>query len=345
MNITFFIGNGFDLNIGLRTRYTDFYKYYQENCPSNIISQSIQSDYKMWSDLEIGLGKFLERVSENQIIEFLDAKGNLERLLSEYLLSEKRRVIFSNERLLAEEFRNNIYNFWRDFNAIEQQHYKKVISDTNGRINYAFITFNYTDILDEIVSMAQNYVVPFGQHVCGNLRYTDNIVLPHHIHGGLDENLILGVDNSEQIINDKFKVNPELTRYVIKPQLNEALGEQKIQRADAIISNSKYICLYGLSLGATDTLWWRKLYEWLNNESNTRLVVFVRSETNCSFSAQERIRFIDSERERFLDRCCLMKSDISEIVRDKIIIVPNSKIFDLKNISLNDDLRTSNRIL
>ena len=25
--ITFFIGNGFDINVGLDTRYSDFYKY------------------------------------------------------------------------------------------------------------------------------------------------------------------------------------------------------------------------------------------------------------------------------------------------------------------------------
>lgn len=28
MNILFLIGNGFDINLGMQTRYTDFYKYY-----------------------------------------------------------------------------------------------------------------------------------------------------------------------------------------------------------------------------------------------------------------------------------------------------------------------------
>ena len=30
MNITFLIGNGFDLNLGLATAYSDFVKYYKE---------------------------------------------------------------------------------------------------------------------------------------------------------------------------------------------------------------------------------------------------------------------------------------------------------------------------
>lgn len=29
MNIVFLIGNGFDLNLGLNTRYSDFYEYYK----------------------------------------------------------------------------------------------------------------------------------------------------------------------------------------------------------------------------------------------------------------------------------------------------------------------------
>ena len=42
MNITFLIGNGFDLNLNLNTRYSDFYKYYIENDPQDIISKSIR---------------------------------------------------------------------------------------------------------------------------------------------------------------------------------------------------------------------------------------------------------------------------------------------------------------
>ena len=30
MNITFLIGNGFDLNLGLATAYSDFVKYYTQ---------------------------------------------------------------------------------------------------------------------------------------------------------------------------------------------------------------------------------------------------------------------------------------------------------------------------
>ena len=35
MNITYLIGNGFDVNIGLKSSYADFYKSYVNNHPDN----------------------------------------------------------------------------------------------------------------------------------------------------------------------------------------------------------------------------------------------------------------------------------------------------------------------
>lgn len=34
-NITFLIGNGFDINVGLDTRYSDFYKYHTDCYPDD----------------------------------------------------------------------------------------------------------------------------------------------------------------------------------------------------------------------------------------------------------------------------------------------------------------------
>ena len=99
MNITFLIGNGFDLNLKLNTRYSDFYKYYIENAPKDLLSKSIKEDYKMWSDLEVGLGEFLKDIDENQIEEFLDSKSMLERMLSEYLtLLRMKKLLRKNLR-------------------------------------------------------------------------------------------------------------------------------------------------------------------------------------------------------------------------------------------------------
>lgn len=297
MNITFLVGNGFDLNLKLDTRYTDFYKYYIEHDPKDLLSESIRNDFEMWSDLETGLGAFLEKVDEGQIEEFLDSKSSLEKLLSEYLSIESQRVIIKDEKALGEEFKKKILNFFSDFNALEKDHYHKVISGTKEQIHYNFITFNYTNVLDDIVAAAQKNCKPFGTHNANSSGYNDSVALPHHIHGKLSEDLILGLDNEEQILNDKLKNNPKLANYIIKSAVNTALGEKKIEKAKEIIDKSKYVCLFGLSIGDTDCMWWKYVIQWLKRDGSNRLVLFVNENSVVQLSGQEKIRFRDSKRD------------------------------------------------
>lgn len=336
MNITFLVGNGFDLNLKLNTRYSDFYKYYIDNDPKDMLSKSIKDDYAMWSDLEIGLGAFLESIDENQIDEFLDSKSTLERMLSEYLTLENNRFKIKDEKVFSEEFKKKVLNFFSDFNAIDKDHYHNVMRSAREQINYNFITFNYTNVLDEMVLCAQKNCKPFGTHSFGSTGYSDPVVLPHHIHGKLTEDLILGLDNSEQILNEKLKANPKLTNYIIKSAVNTALGEKKIEKAKQIIDKSKFVCLFGLSIGDTDGMWWSYIIEWLKRDSDNRLVLFINKNTNVQLSGQEKIRFRDSNREKMLERSRCDISDTATIVQERIIIVPNSKIFTFENISLEE---------
>lgn len=336
MNITFLIGNGFDLNLELNTHYSDFYKYYIENDPKDLLSKSIKEDYEMWSDLEVGLGEFLENIDESQIDEFLDSKSTLERMLSEYLTFESQRIKIKDEKALGEEFREKIINFFSDFNTLDKEHYHKVMKTTTEQINYSFITFNYTNVLDSIVLAAQKNCKPFGHHEVSARGYNDIILLPHHIHGKLTEDLILGLDNAKQILNDKLKTNTKLTNYIIKSIVNTALGERKIEKAKEIIDKSKYICLFGLSIGDTDSMWWSYIIEWLKQDKDNRLVLFINQNTIVQLSGQEKIRFRDSNREMMLERSYCKDSETMQQIQDKIIIVANSKIFNLENIILEE---------
>ena len=121
MNITFLIGNGFDLNLKLNTRYSDFYEYYIKNDPKDLLSRSIKNNYEMWSDLEVDLGEFLKNIDESQIEEFLNSKNTLERMLSECLALENDRVHIEDEKILAEEFRKKLLFFSQIFKPYPQK--------------------------------------------------------------------------------------------------------------------------------------------------------------------------------------------------------------------------------
>lgn len=332
MNITFLIGNGFDLNLKLNTRYTDFYRYYMEHNPNDLLSNAIKQDYEMWSDLEVGLGRFLKKIDENQIEEFLDSKSTLEKMLSEYLTLESTRLFIIDKKALAEEFKNKITSFFSDFNSVDKEHYHHIISSTTQTIYYRFITFNYTTTLDKIVTEAQKHCKSFGEHKAYGLAYRDTVSMPHHIHGKLSEDLILGLDNTEQILNDKLKSNPKLTNYIIKSVVNSALGERKSETAKEIIDKSKFVCLFGLSIGDTDKMWWKYIIEWLKRDNDNRLVLFVNKNTNVQLSGQEKIRFRDSNREYMVERSDFAVEETMKQVQNKIIVIPNSKIFTFENI-------------
>lgn len=334
MNITFLIGNGFDLNLNLNTRYSDFYEYYINNDPKDLLSTSIKNDYEKWSDLEFGLGEFLKNIDETQIGEFLDSKSTLERMLSEYLTKENNRIAIKDENALGEEFREKTLNFFGEFNAVEKDHFHRVISRTTEQINYCFVTFNYTSILDSIISVVQKECKPFTSHPANGTRYQDAIILPHHIHGKLTEDLILGIDNADQIMNDRLKSNLKLSKYIIKSEVNKALGEKKIEKTKSIIDNSKYICLFGLSIGDTDRMWWQYLIEWLRKDNAHRLVLYIKKNTNAHISGQEKVRFIDSIREMMCERGHCEDPDTLNQVMERMIIILNSTIFNLDNVVL-----------
>ena len=62
MKLTYIIGNGFDLALGLKTSYKAFYAYYVEslkekkNAALSWFRDKIQSDKELWSDAEKAFG-------------------------------------------------------------------------------------------------------------------------------------------------------------------------------------------------------------------------------------------------------------------------------------------------
>ena len=72
MNITFLIGNGFDLNVGLATTYSAFLEEYAKPSDKDsdllkYFKQKILKDAKMWSNAELAFGAATEQfISHNE---------------------------------------------------------------------------------------------------------------------------------------------------------------------------------------------------------------------------------------------------------------------------------------
>lgn len=145
MNITFLIGNGFDVNLGLKTRYVDFYKYYvnQDNPDAldavkrfkSEINDFIKEETKKqdeatidWRDLEVALGKWTPNLKAEEVeplyLDIIDS-------LRDYLISEFKYCdasAFSSQEFLrflldpltgnfSRVQKENIKSFWNGFSS------------------------------------------------------------------------------------------------------------------------------------------------------------------------------------------------------------------------------------
>lgn len=338
MNVTFMIGNGFDLNQKLKTSYGDFYSYYLENQPNDIISRSISNNYKLWADLELGLGQLLKDIKEDGIDAFLDSKSTLENHLENYLAKESARFRITHEQKFASEFKEKILNFWNEFNATDKNYCCNLIKQAASSVFYQFITFNYTTILDKMIATTKKSYDILANRTVGGRSVYDRLSAPLHVHGTLNEqDLILCVDNPSQIGNELFRSNKSIVDYMIKENVNRELGERKIERAREIIKESSIICLYGLSIGATDSLWWQELVKWLNASNTHRLVLYKRDVSGKNCSGAERIRRRNRARNEFMMKSGCSEEQFGDGVLDRIIVVRNSPIFTFENVTTVDE--------
>ena len=73
MNILFLIGNGFDLNIGLNTRFQNALSYYLKKSNNNPRTQKFKKDidknFEKWSDFENQMGIYTKEFTPKKLIE------------------------------------------------------------------------------------------------------------------------------------------------------------------------------------------------------------------------------------------------------------------------------------
>lgn len=104
MNITFMIGNGFDLNLGLSTRYLDFINVYrniqeQDNAIIEKFKEEIiESDIPLWSNAELAFGKQTSLLNENfTVVDYCRCHSHFCRSLANYLREEQKKLVLSKE--------------------------------------------------------------------------------------------------------------------------------------------------------------------------------------------------------------------------------------------------------
>lgn len=337
MNITFFIGNGFDINIGLATQYSQFYPYFIKNASdNNMIKSWINGNEKLWSDLEEKLGQELSKIPAGELDKFYDDKDELDRLLIEYLEQEQVKYGFEDSETIKKEFSKSMLNFYSELPVEDVASIKKTMDVYKDEdFEYSYITFNYTNILDRIVGLYDGKATEIATHQGKVYIRSNKINQIIHIHGTTDEEMILGVNDVEQIGNDLLKDEELFLDTFIKRRMNNSIGQRKTEKATEIINKSHIVCVFGMSIGNTDKMWWEVLVEWLASNENNKLVIFWKG-------------FEDALKKKLPSKVVRLNESIKRMVFDKgrgkydenyykkiknrIMISYNSNIFSLPKL-------------
>lgn len=342
MYITFFIGNGFDINLGLKTSYEDFYKYYEEHASKDsLILHWMHEDKNKgnWADLEAELGVRLKDVDGESLEAFMASHLELDSLLLDYLEEEQYKYpIDFHEKAILEEISRSLKNISTDLFSVEErdsfEHTCRAFADEE--IQYWFITFNYTDLLDRMIDKATNNDLDLGVQISSKRQAKRNILGEvHHVHGIMTEGIVLGVNDESQINNEGLSKNEMLRSVFLKSRINSLMGQRRTERAEEIINKSQIICIFGMSIGITDKRWWEKIVQWLLTDENRKVLIYIRVEENL---IRRRIpTFVIRTRERvrrdFWEKGKGNRDeDTYPKIQSRILVVFNSKIFSFPRI-------------
>lgn len=341
MNITFLIGNGFDLSRGYKTSYRDFYDWYlkcQPNSSQNIIAKlkedighDLNNGEKNWADFEIGLGRFTEKFSETDVEDFMTAYEDVVYNLNSYL-SDKNKENKNND--ISEdqwaEIRKNLCNFYQETTDENKDNFskvKKAAQRIGEQMIFQIISFNYTTILDEFAKKISEKPLEVWKINSSERKHILNPDI-FHVHGIIDNFPIVGVNDIEQISNKKFHNNDLFKKSLIKSEAIATIETHRYKKTEEIINGSNVICLWGLSLGASDKYWWQFITHWLKKDSSRHVFIFWHdTEPPKNILVSEYYKKTNFVKRRFL-RYSNLSEDELNLLQERVHIIFNTqKVF------------------
>ena len=330
MNITYLVGNGLDLSLGLATSYKDFYEYQKETYKNNrekfvnVIYDDIYDEEKKdrdWSDFELDLGRLTKgkpnivatEEQRNKFVEdFVQVIKDLKKYLSEVEKEYESREGFNTWSIALQDTLRLLVkdeDLPRE-NQLKLEKYFNSFPNVSDEVR--ILTFNYTRIFSKLLknSTSQFY---------SSYRQSNQIVTvtdPIHAHGTLEKNIIMGVNDSTQI-SERF--SSDECSDLIKKNLLEDSREDMLNINSSIINESDLIVIYGMSIGETDKLLWNIVGE-VSVNKNIPMIIYHYTNDIGKAIIREQKRLI-----RALIGDFISKSGVAEekktILRDNLHII------------------------
>jgi len=342
MNVLYFIGNGFDLNIGLKTRFTDVLSAYICKESNNVVLSSfkehINKNFNTWAIFEEMMGKYTDVIKKKEtpietLLDYSACIYDFRVFLKNYLMNEEKKVNYSDKKNIAKTINDSLFKFKQCLNCDP-----KIIDDILEKeiIKFSFISFNYTSVFDNCLEIFKNSgIFPLEKRIKNdvfNITRFNVLGDVFHIHGTLDNNMILGVNDIRQIKNSSLHSLEKLSTY-IKPIANDELENHRNTDAIKLINEADIYCIFGMSLGNTDKKWWLEIGMQLEKIPNKQLIIYAYDENHDSSFPENTLEAKDCYKNIFFNHfkyTALDKDDIKKNIRKNIHVVMNGDIFNIE---------------
>ena len=342
MNVTFLIGNGFDLNIGLATQYPDFLKEYLIDNPDDTkeikkfkedIRKSDEEDQankvdRLWSNAELAFGSYTDDVAtEGKTVDtYFERYDDFCLHLAAYLQKQELRIRTDGN---GQDFVDSIQDFHAGLTETQRAAIDHAESGIDGGYVFNFIIFNYTEIIDEIVEDIKQNKPKFGNRVIKNTPKANSIGRVIHVHGTTTKDMIFGVNDESQIANMALfeGVSPNYLKSLIKQKTNQGNEARTDEKTLDIINSSSCFYIYGMSMGATDAIWWRRIIERMKAQPSVHVYIYGYDAPQETLMQRKRWFYNDQKKEQLLsfatgqttglaDRIHVISDNIFEVFRD-----------------------------
>ena len=230
MNVVVLIGNGFDIGMGLDTRYSDFINWYlqQKTSDNPIIRQfreQIAQDKSTWADAERAFGKMSFSEMSNDVVHAAQlCLSDFQRNLCAYLDEQNAR--FKKEKVtdkLREQFRKTLIELLKEIRAKKCQELR-LFDFIAAHLNITTINFNYTFAFDELIGFDKRNILGETQRnppAISHATFNECI----HVHGDLKNpnNVLFGVNDDTQIKDENLAKVSNKSGLFQKPRKSSSL--------------------------------------------------------------------------------------------------------------------------
>lgn len=237
-NTLIILGNGFDLDLGFRTSYGAFmesqeFRNFQEATYLGKYLSDEQNKSKTWIDIEKELSKYCLEINQSGLMTSMKTYGR--KLLHQEYESLKDAL----KKYLRKETSRD-YRLDSSSNALRLLY--QIEENSSNRI----VTFNYTELVENISSNA------FAS-------YNHNLL---HVHGSLhaEDDIVFGVEDDVVLPKEHAFLYKAYSKY------------KQTQTFAKWLSEAHNIIFYGYSLGDTDKQYFASFFKDLCRYNNSNLI-------------------------------------------------------------------------